>query len=681
MASPTLAPNSKAKLELLSSKTAVDSDGQAMLGLKFTLEPGWKTYWRSPGASGYSFKLNWSGSKNIKNTEVLWPFPERLNTALGVVNGYEGEVVFPIRVYVQDKKQPLMVHVHVDYLVCSESNCLPQSNDLTFTLPVGKPTNTADTATIEKFLATVPKNLTPKDYRIEKLDIIHQDSPPPMIILTIRNLVSKFNQDTVPTMFAESYGHYFIDTPHVTLSDDRKAAIYTMAVYPDKYKVPTVLPNLFNTRFTYTFGKDHQFYEATVSPQAEEMRWYSLALMLGIAFLGGLILNIMPCVLPILSLKILAFLGQEKMNLTLVRRDFLSTVAGIMSSFLLLAMIMVFFRSTSSAIGWGFQFQQPIFLITLITILTVFAGNLFGFIEFRTPYFLSGTGNTLVKFQGPIKNFFEGTLVTLLATPCTAPFVGTAVGFAFSQSYVIAVLVFITMGIGLAYPYILIAMFPNIAYHFPKPGAWMLKVKIVMAFLLISTALWLYYILVSKIGGRASYVFFLIMVLILFSLAYVKVLRKVLWAIILVFVLSIYFIPSLIPHETKIVAQVDKTWRNFDPQLIPFLVQQNKVVFVDVTADWCLTCKTNELFVLSNKKVKDHLERPDIVTMRADWTTRDTMITNFLGQYNRFAIPFYVVYGCSVPEGKELGPILTPATVIAAIDNAKCSVKNPVPHT
>ncbi|QQR69449.1 MAG: thioredoxin family protein [Alphaproteobacteria bacterium] len=345
----------------------------------------------------------------------------------------------------------------------------------------------------------------------------------------------------------------------------------------------------------------------------------SWILAFGLALLGGLILNLMPCVLPVLSLKLLAVLGHGGGNRRDVRWSFLATAAGIVFSFWLLAGFTVIFKWAGGNVGWGLHFQNPIFLIGMILVLMLFAANLWGLFEFRLPQFLARSLSA--RHNGMLGAFLTGCFATLLATPCSAPFLGTAVGFALASGAWDIITIFTALGLGLAAPWLIVAAWPRLATALPRPGAWMIPLRRVMGVGLAVTALWL---------GAAA-----------------------------------------LPDSLR--TSDDPRWRHFDERAISELTSRGAVVFVNITADWCLTCLANKKLVLERPTIRAQLfDQPRrLVAMQGDWTHRDEGITAYLLRHKRYGIPFSIVYGPGAPEGIILPEFLHEDDILKALNQAK----------
>jgi len=399
----------------------------------------------------------------------------------------------------------------------------------------------------------------------------------------------------------------------------------------------------------------------------------SLLTLLSIALLGGLILNFMPCVLPVLSLKVMSLIKQSKhKHMDHAKAGFFITGLGILSSFLMLALLTVILKESGEAFGWGIHFQNPHFLLFVFLVLIAFSASLWGVFEIDLP---SGVGTWLIGHEGKgrIKDFLSGVFATLLATPCSAPFVGTALSFALARDISDIFLVFLFLGFGFASPYFLVAGLPTRLIRLPKPGIWMMWIQRVLGGILALTALWVGWILSFHLPLWAllSSAFLTLIALSLFWVKHHKkpALKAWLFAAPLFFMAwgFSWFVPK--DEQGSIIATAE-FWQPFTPETIPALIQQGKTVFVDATAQWCVTCAVNKKFVLGDPLITKLLTKPDVVAMRADWTKKDPKITNFLQSHRRYGIPFNIVFGPQNPEGITLPEILTVSIVQDAFRQA-----------
>jgi thiol:disulfide interchange protein len=345
-----------------------------------------------------------------------------------------------------------------------------------------------------------------------------------------------------------------------------------------------------------------------------------LAGILLLAFVGGLILNIMPCVLPVLSIKLFGLLQHGGEERRVIVRDSLASAGGIIFSFLVGGGLLALAKRAGQAVGWGTQFQNPGFVAFLVVITGLFALNLWGVFEIPLPPALARIGAFHADDDGPLSFFLSGMFATLLATPCSAPFLGTAMGFALTQQTRVILLMFMVAGLGMATPYWLLALFPQTFYWLPKPGPWMQRVKVFLGCLLAGTALWLSWVFVQQVR----------------------------------------------PAKPSMTSAGAIPWIVFDESKIHSIVDSGKLVFVDVTADWCLTCKVNEKFVLQDADVIAEFKRRNIVMMRADWTNQDAAIGRYLAGNQRVGIPFYALYASGKPP-VVLSELLTKAKILRAL--------------
>lgn len=399
-----------------------------------------------------------------------------------------------------------------------------------------------------------------------------------------------------------------------------------------------------------------------------------------IAILGGAILNIMPCVLPVLSIKIISIINHSNAPISRIRIAFISTIFGILFCFVFLASIATIIKLTGNSFDWGLQFQNPYFLIALFLILIAFVGNLLGLFEINFNGFLANFLNKRIqdseqKHRVIIPNFLSGILAVLLATPCSAPFLGTAITFALTQNISSIFVVFLAIGVGFSLPYFILLITPRLVYLLPKTGSWMFSVKKLMAGFLMATLIWILYILMNNIGFILAIGVSLIGIALLKILSTKQNIFKIIAIIILAF--SSFLIPlksERIKQEKQITKQFENNlWQKFNEAEIANYVKEGKTVIVDITADWCITCKFNKLRVFNNKEVIAKLKDGQIIAMRGDITIPDKKIMDYLHKNNRFAIPFNAVYGPNAKNGIITKVVLSKEEFFQTINNAQIS--------
>jgi suppressor for copper-sensitivity B len=401
----------------------------------------------------------------------------------------------------------------------------------------------------------------------------------------------------------------------------------------------------------------------------------NISLVLFFAFLGGLILNIMPCVLPVLSIKILSvvkYSGETKRN---IRLSFFATSLGIITSFILLAITVIYFKKLGVELGWGFQFQQPLFLVAVIFILFLFSINQLGLFEIYLPSGLSNKINNASGGRSFRKNFLLGIFATLMATPCSAPYLGTAISFALTASNYYIILIFLFISFGLATPYILFTLSPSLISILPKPGSWMEILKKIMGFLLLLSVIWLLVVLSKQISIENLFAIIAILVT-MFLLFLIRFDGEKLFFLRKIFVLALCGIGLAIVHfdpknsipKNEVINFND--WIGFDEAKVIEL-KNTRVILVDVTATWCVTCKFNELHVLNSANIQNYFKQNQIVRFRADFTNPSAVIKDYLNRNKRNGIPFNIVYGPKAPNGIILPELLSEKVLIEALERAR----------
>jgi suppressor for copper-sensitivity B len=404
----------------------------------------------------------------------------------------------------------------------------------------------------------------------------------------------------------------------------------------------------------------------------------NLAWMILLGVLGGLILNAMPCVLPVLSLKVFGLVKSAAQDRQAVVVGSLATSMGILLSFWALALAAILVKSAGGAVGWGVQFQQPVFVVILAIIVVLFCLNLWGIFEIGLPGRLAGLVDSGPK-EGIPGHLASGLFATLMATPCSAPFLGSAVGFALSQQATTIFAIFTAIAIGMALPYLLLAVFPGAVRWLPKPGPWMNQLRVVLGFLLAAAAVWLFYVLAAQMSREdVAFVELGILGLALFIYLRHRVAKR--WSGKLITVLGALLCIALaigLAADADTNAEVlasEKTvglipWVTFDRHEAESQAQNGRLVFVDVTADWCFTCKVNERLVLETADVAATFEKFDVIPMKADWTNRSDAISQYLADHGRYGIPFYLLYRPGA-EPHLFGELLTAENVIQVIEES-----------
>ena len=657
-----------AEVRLISAQRAVDTSGAAVLGLHFRLAPGWKIYWRSPGEAGFPPRIDWTGSTNLARADISWPAPTRfLEVGDLVTHGYQDEVVLPITALAAEPGRPIELRADVDYVSCKEI-CVPLKAAVALDLPAGPAAPTPFGDLIAKFMARVPGPPAPGEAAIEAAEAAGAGAD--RLLRVVARSATPF---AAPELFVEGPETLYFGPPELELRGGGKTAVFRLAA-PDS-RGETALEGVPLT-LTLVDGEDavEQTVVATAGV-AEGPRLGALAAILALALAGGLILNLMPCVLPVLSIKLVGVIGLGGAERRRIVTRFLAAAAGIIASFLALAALAATFKAAGHAVGWGVQFQAPLFLVALVVVLTLFACNMWGWFEIRMPAWLGSLGGAGESSNSVAGHFASGAFATLLATPCSAPFLGTAVGFALARGLPEIFAIFTALGLGMAAPYLVVAAFPGVAMRLPRPGPWIATLRRVLGVLLAATAVWLLTVLATQVGAWAALAVGILMIAaaatLMFAGGGARRRLAATGALTVVLVLA-FAAPGQLGRAGPVAptAPADAIWQPFDRAAIPTLIAAGKTVFVDVTADWCVTCRFNKTTVLDRGEVARRLATDHVVAMRADWTLPDTGIAAYLEDFGRFGIPFNAVYGPALTRGLALPELLTEEAVLAALNRA-----------
>ncbi|MFH1159167.1 MAG: protein-disulfide reductase DsbD domain-containing protein [Pseudomonadota bacterium] len=615
-------PSRRVQTRMFSSVEGVGRLKTVPVGIEVRLDPGWKTYWRTPGEAGLAPVFDWTDSENVRDVKIRWPSPTRFIVSDIDNYGYESEVTFPAAVTPSVSGDPVILRLRMALLICNEI-CIPETFRLSLQIPAGEANaSAAGQSALAEALRRIPRSGDEETFSVRS-GWLEKGADEKVYLHVEASTTAAFGADA--DMFVEH--PTFVSVGKPVFSYDRTARRLDIEAPVRSGDPMEVLgKNLRRGELTLTVGNHDRAFERRVvlgnAPDAQSERIDAGILFL--AFLGGLLLNLMPCVLPVLSLKILSVLSHGGKNHRIHRwpifRNFMASAAGIVFSFWLMAGVLVSLKAAGRSIGWGIQFQHPAFLIFLISVLALFAANMWGLFEIPLPRFIAKNMPVRQEHEPTlIGHFLTGAFATLLATPCTAPFLGTAVGFALARGATDILAVFTFLGLGMGAPYMVLAVSPRLFGHMPKPGKWMATLKKILALALVLTAVWLFSVLAASVSA-----------------------------------------PSL-PEDG---------WTRFDEALIGPAVEKGRIVVVNVTADWCLTCKANERMVLGRREVREALSGPNILRLRADWTHRDEKIAAYLRKYGKYGIPFNIVYGPGAPEGIILGELLGKQAVMDALSEA-----------
>jgi suppressor for copper-sensitivity B len=630
---------------------APQGENRVNLLLDIKLEKGWKTYWRSPGEGGVAPSIRWN-SDGI-NARWQWPTPHRFDVAGITTQGYKGDVTLPIEL---QGRLPGRLSGVLTLSTCSNVCIL---TDYPFQLDLTSPAGPQFAHDYARALGQVP----PEQGLTRTLNAGYRSGE--LVVTATRD--GDWRQ---PELFLDNPDEASFGEPDYRVEGSRLTA-----TVPVSDSWGDEAPDLRGHHLSLVLadGDMAQQSQLTVGEAGQTASGSGVGLWQGVlaALLGGFILNLMPCVLPVLGMKLGSVLQAQGQSRRQVRRQFIASAAGIVVSFLALALMMTLLRLGNQALGWGVQFQSPWFIGGMALVMALFSASLFGLFELRLS---SGATTRLATWggNGTAGHFWQGVFATLLATPCTAPFLGTALALALAAPLPVLWGIFLALGIGMSLPWLLIAAWPTLALRLPRPGRWMNVLRTVLGLMMLGSALWLLSLLALHIGRSAALgLGIAVLVLLLAAIA-----RRYGWrtagisaSIAVLLVGGVLFGASLTSEKRPLRDEVN--WQPLSEQAIRQALADNKRVFVDVTADWCVTCKANKYNVLLRDETQKALKAPDVVALRGDWSRPSAEITAFLNRRGSVAVPFNQVYGPGLPQGKILPALLSREDVLNALSESK----------
>lgn len=640
--------------DLIAETTSAAPGAVATVGLKIHLEPGWHAYWSNPGDSGAPVRFTFNNGSGVRVDRVMMPLPHRFETGPLVTFGYEKEALFLIELDIGQRLhvgQSAHVEVDAEWLVCKDV-CIPAFQTFKLDLPITaledvKPgpefaTFQRERTHIPQVVADFPRYV--KDGEALKLEVGPWVKGLDFVDYFPFQRSGVSNEAPIVKGEKETLSLRLSKANVAQAKEDRVGVL--------------VLRRPGGQLESIQFGDSGWNFSETKPKGDSTALWW----MLLSAFLGGLILNLMPCVFPILSIKLLSLLKLSEAHPREVRSQNFAYVAGVLVSFIAIAVVLSLLRSAGTLVGWGFQLQSPLFLSLLVWLFFVLSLNLFG--AFELDFFDTGVGGHLTRLKGGWGSFFTGVLAVIVASPCTGPFMGVALGFGVAQPTPILIGIFLALGLGLSFPYLVFAVFPAFVRILPRPGMWMIRVKQVMAFPLLLTDVWLLWVLgqMRNMNVVAVALFGCVMLAFAFWLASQ---RHRTWArrfTLVALCLGATYIYFNDQTPVPVSSAEAALWKPYSPTLLESLRGQR--VFVNMTADWCLTCKVNERLVFSQPEVLNLLKEKQVTLIKGDWTERNEDITLFLNRFDRVGVPFYVLYSPQHQSGQPLPEVITKSSFI-----------------
>ena len=602
------------------------------IGVRLEMQEGWHTYWENPGDSGSPFDATWEVAQGVIVENVEWPTPITIPYPPLMTFGYEGDVVFPFKVFRAIDSDLSSITVDFNFLICADI-CIPEKASLTLDLSSAIPNFLVDEAI---------KNL-PTDF-VQTQSIIEGD-----------NLKITFNssQPINSAYFFPRQDNLFAYAPTQQL----------ISLGDNAYEI--AIPVLSNEVDSFSGilsinGEGFQIEEKFKSSSSMSL-WQAILF----ALIGGLILNLMPCVFPVISLKVLSFVSMGGDDNRKIRNHALSFVGGVMSTFLSIATALIIIRSSGSMIGWGYQLQSPVVVGILTLIMLGIGLILLTNINFAAG--LTTLGSSVQSRNDYSGSFFTGVLAVVVASPCTAPFMGAAIGYALLQPSFATLPIFLALGLGFAGPYLLLALKPDWISALPKPGAWMETLKQFFAFPMIATALWLMWVFMVQTSGDALILLLLLGLILGIAIWMIATFKgRWKWIGMLATILAAAQIFNNLPENTNGLV-TDSSAEQWSLAIESDLQAQDRAYLINFTAAWCITCQTNEKTAFARDKVKEYLSDQNITYVKADWTNRNEEIAIGLARYERTGIPLYIFWKPGMLESKILPAVLTEDLLIKSM--------------
>lgn len=660
-------PDQYVQVRLIADKTTVNGGEIVRIGVEQTIYPNWHVYWKNPGDSGTPPSIEWQLPPDFTVSELEFPTGKKIPYGPLTNYGYEGQVTFlqNLTLPINIGTTPFALNAKVNLLVCHDI-CIPETHEVWIKFNAD---TIAEPEKIRAAEATLPT--------VKNWPATYQEIGNNFVIKTSTQDTTDLQNATNITLLPEEWG-----------AVDNNADA-TIKITADGFELSQKIGerdlneiSSFPYVITYTNAQGEnksirlqaqpKLIAATAAPSQSSLNIFQALLF---ALLGGVILNLMPCVFPVLSMKALSLINLKGKEETKARGYGIAYTLGILLSFAAIGGALLLLKAGGAQIGWGFQLQNPVVITLLAYLVFVIGLNLSGFFEFNTGR-LGNLGQGLTQRDDNRGAFFTGVLATLVATPCTAPFMGAAMGFALTQPALISMLVFLALGLGLALPYLALCFIPALRSKLPRPGHWMETFRNFLAFPMFITAAWLVWVLSQQISAIGVFVTLIGAVLIAFSLWLMQVmppngLMRNVAKILLILSIAFALISPFLTHEaTKnpLEKQIGQNWEEFTPEKLSTLLTGDAPVFTNMTASWCITCKVNERVALKNGSVEELFAEKNIQYLKGDWTNQNPDITQYLNSFGRNGVPLYVYYPPRNPQtGARPDAIVLPQILTAGL--------------
>lgn len=675
--------------ELVSEVESIQPGQPFWVALRMEMEPEWHTYWKNAGDAGMATTIDWDLPEGFSAGELKFPYLEKIVVEGVGSYGYEDVVFLLAKITPPKDLQPgksIELKGKEDWLEC-KIECIPGSAELSLSLPVKQGVPGVDKKWSQKFSDTrfnLPIEKSEWEFSATK-----QDSQ--VVIQAVQP--EWYEEELTNLQFFPLEGGIFDNVAKQKFVKNGNSYQVTAKFAKMQTKEPDSVKGVLVAEPGWRGAESEKAHRIDVpltknlaaAEGGAQEAGTSVLLAIVFAFLGGIILNLMPCVLPVLSIKILGFVQQTGNDRKKIATHGFVFTAGVLVSFLVLAGVLLLLRAGGQELGWGFQLQSPVFVIILSLFLFLFGLNLFGVFEIGTS--LTAVDGKVAQKEGHFGGFLSGVTATVVATPCTAPFMGSALGFAFTQPAIVTLVIFTFLALGMAFPYLMLSLFPNWIKYLPKPGKWMETLKQFMGFLLVGTVIWLLWVLGIQAGSTTIVITLAILLFASIgawvyskwvgfnSKRNVKIIARTVSFVLIAGSLAFGMTAvDTSPPQSRNVSSSSNSkselnWQKFSPEKVKELKASGKPFFIDFTAAWCLTCQVNEKVALTSSEVVQMFPEKDIVALKADWTSRDETITRALAEYGRNSVPVYVLYKGNGEKPEILPEVLTPKVVLNAIEN------------
>ena len=625
-----------AEVSIIKSSATIVNKDELFIGIRMDMQKHWHTYWKNPGDSGGPLKVKWQVPVEYNIDDVQWPAPELIPYPPLMTYGYEDFVIFPFKVDISASQSLDYINADIDFLIC-EDICVPEQAIINTSFQDLIIDNRLDDWVLKVPNVTLPVISSQKDNILELRFSFNETIEDIYFYIEEKDIVLYSNEQKL----IKEENNWLLQ---VFIEDD-----------PDFNKVINGVISINND--SYIINSEVSYNNGTVNS-------LSVLQALLFAFIGGLILNLMPCVFPIISLKVLSFVSMGGESKEIIRKHSLSFCLGVVLSFIAIALVLLFLKQSGVLVGWGFQLQSPV-IVGILSILMFLIGLIL-LTDINIGASLTRLGKVGSNDSSYSGSFLTGILAVIVATPCTAPFMGAAIGYALIQPSAITLPIFLSLGLGFAAPYLVLSIKPELISSMPRPGKWMETLKEFFAFPMFATSLWLLWVFSMQTNTEA--LISLLISLLLVSLlvwSYSKLNKpyiRIILVLIGIFMLSYQLIQ--ISNTNIAELQSENTLKSWNENTESLYQSKNQAYLINFTAAWCITCQANDKIALSRPAVKNYLKENNIEYIVADWTNRNEEILNVLNKYGRSGVPLYVYWKPGMTKSKLLPAILTEQIVL-----------------